>query len=341
MTGVASKCPRMTRFNPVAGLIGTAFVAFACGQPPDGPDQALAYAARVETLLGVEGPSAEATVKFPRRRDRMHTIEPVRVSLGQWSDLEDCEAGGLIAQANSPLGKVRSTFERVRHSHALVAALDHCHDTMTEEEWEAFQPDREQKAAQLDEERWNAFWVSEVVERSLGRTTPLAASLRSGAFEHWTQLLSAVDPEGNGTIDSEQWYTSEAALDKAAGVGEAFQFMVSTTAGLNRVASAIDLSRSRRDVCMRKDREVLAVMRGHYANKLQPLMAKGDATLRGSTQALTTAIASLQPSDGVPSGMRAWVDQWGGNRAFKEYRAATRRHAAAVGRLMDACGEAL
>ena len=341
MSGVAPQDPRWWRFNPVSGVVGIAFAVTACGHPPDGPDQALAYAERVETTLGVEAERAEPVAKFPRRRDRMHTIDPVRVSLGQWSDLEDCEAGALIAQANSPLGKVRSSFERVRHSHALVAALDDCQETMTAEEWAAFQPDRAQKAAQLDEERWNAVWVSDVVERSFGRTTPLAASLRSGAFEQWTQLLAAVSPVDDGSIDSQQWYASEAALDKAAGVGEAFQFMLSTTAGLNRVASAVERSRNQRDTCMKKDREVLAVMRGHYANKIQPMMAKGDTTLRSATESLTNAIESLRPSDGVPVGMRKWVQQWGGNRAFEDYRTATRRHAAAIGRLIDACGEQL
>ena len=333
--------PRFECFYPFAALVGTAMLVAGCDPAASTSDGALGYADRVETELGTASGDSGALVPFPRRRDRIHVIEPVRVSLSQWSDLEDCEAGALIAQANSPLGKVRTAFERVRHSHALIAALDECQGTMSEEEWAAFEPDRAAKAAQVDEERWNAFWVSEAVERSVGRTTPLDASLRSGAFEQWQQLVASITPEERSAVDEAQWYSAEATLDKSAGVGEAFRFMVTTTAGLERVADAVEQTRAERSVCLRKDRRVIAIMRGEYAKKLQPLMARGDVTLRNASQSMAAALKALEPSAGIPSAMKPWAAQWAGNQAFEAYRAATRRHAAAIGTLLTACNETL
>ena len=333
--------PRFAYLYPLAALVGTAMLAPGCDESASTSDGALHYADRVESELGTATGESASLVPFPRRRDRLHVIEPVRVSLSQWSDLEDCEAGALIAQANSPLGKVRSAFERVRHSHALIAALDDCQGTMTEEEWAEFEPDRAKKAAQVDEERWNAFWVSDVVERSVGRTTPLDAPLKSGAFEQWQQLVAAITPEGRRAVDEAQWYNAESTLDKSAGVGEAFRFMVTTTVGLERVAQAVEQTRAERSVCMRKDRRVIAVMRGEYAKTLQPLMARGDVTLRNASQAMATALKDLEPSAGIPAAMQPWAAQWAGNRAFEAYRAATRRHAAAIGQLLIACNESL
>ena len=333
--------PRFGLFYPFAAVVGTAMVLSGCDGSIPVADGALQYADRVESELGTATGEPAKAVPFPRRRDRLHVIEPVRVSLGQWSDLEDCEAGALIAQANSPLGKVRSAFERVRHSHALIAALDDCQRTMTEEEWAEFEPDRAKKAEQVDEERWNAFWVSDAVERSVGRTTPLDASLKSGAFEQWRQLVAAITPGDRRTVDDAQWYGAEATLDKSAGVGEAFRFMLATTAGLERVAQAVEQTRTERSVCMRKDRRVIAVMRGEYAKKLQPLMARGDVTLRNASQAMADALTGLEPSAGVPAAMQPWAAQWSGNRAFEAYRAATRRHATAIGKLLTACNETL
>ena len=333
--------PRFGLFYPFAAVVGTAMVLGGCDGSSPVADGALQYADRVESELGTATGEPAEVVPFPRRRDRLHVIEPVRVSLSQWSDLEDCEAGALIAQANSPLGKVRSAFERVRHSHALIAALDECQGTMSEEEWAAFEPDRVAKAAQVDEERWNAFWVSEAVERSVGRTTPLNDSLQSGAFEQWHQLVASITPEERSAVDEAQWYSAEATLDKSAGVGEALRFMVTTTSGLERVADAVEQTRAARSTCLRKDRRVIAIMRGEYAKKLQPLMARGDVTLRNASQSMAAALKALEPSVGIPSAMKPWADQWGGNRAFEAYRAATRRHAAAIGQLLTACNETL
>ena len=81
---------------------------------------AIEYAERVEEALGLEGHEGTLPIRLPTRSERRVTTEPVKVSFGQWYQLEDCEAGRLIAQANNALGRVRSAFERVRHNRSLL-----------------------------------------------------------------------------------------------------------------------------------------------------------------------------------------------------------------------------
>lgn len=312
-----------------------------CSQTSPSSDIGLAYADRVEEALKVTNASMEKIEIFPDRRDRRHDLEAVRVSFGEWNDLESCTAGGLIAEANSPLGRVRSSFERVRHSQALLNALTDCENTMTERAWTEFQRARDQKAEQLDEERWNAFWLSEPVQQSMGRTTPLEDSLRSGAPSRWLELAKSLEPETSSGLNEEAWYAAEAMLDRTASVGEALRFMQQSTLALERVSNAIEHARATRTNCLERDRKVIALMRGHYAKQLQPLMAQGDQTLRTASEALAHIVERLTPSDGVPSGMQPWSDQWVEQAAFQRYRAAIRGHASQIGTLLKACKETL
>ena len=285
--------------------------------------------------------SLEKAEVFPARRDRRHNLEAVRVSFGEWNDLESCTAGGLIAEANSPLGKVRSPFERLRHSQALVVAFDGCEGTMTERAWAEFQSTRRQKTEQIDEERWNAFWMSEPVERSLGRTTPLKDALRSEAPVRWRELARALQHDGSGNVDVEGWYAAESLLDRTASVGEALRFMQRSTEALERVVHAVETSRADRSNCLERDRKVIALMRGYYAKKLQPLMATGDQTLRTSAEVLAELAEVLTPTDGVPAGMGTWMKQWRDQAAFQRYRASIRNHASSIGELLKVCKETL
>ena len=75
-------------------------------------------------------------------------------------------------------------------------------------------------------------------------------------------------------------------LDRTASVGEALHFLVQTTHALKRVSDAIAASRAGRQNCLERDRKVIALMRGHYVNTLQPLMA---ATLRAQCQPVDAA----------------------------------------------------
>lgn len=312
-----------------------------CSGTSSSPDIGLVYAERVEEALKLPNGAVETLEVFPDRRDRRHDLEPIRVSFGEWNDLESCSAGGLIAAANSPLGRVRSPFERVRHSQSLLNALKDCENTMTERAWAEFQQARKQKADQIDEERWNAFWMSEPVQQSLGRTTPLEDALRSEAPSRWLELYSALEADTNGEVNVQAWYAAEALLDRTASVGEALRFMQQSTHALERVAKAVEQSRATRSNCLEMDRKAIALMRGHYAKKLQPLMAQGDQTLRTASEALAKIGERLTPSDGVPDGMAGWANQWADQAAFQRYRAAIRGHASQIGVLLKACKETL
>ena len=315
-------------------------IAACSGQSQDA-NVGLVYAERVEAALKLPNPDVPPAKIFPSRRNRRHDVEPVRVSYGEWNDLESCAAGGLIAEANSPLGRVRGPFERVRHSQSLLVALHDCRDTMTPGAWAKFQEARTQKADQLDEERWNAFWVSESVERSFGRSTPLEDALRSEAALRWKELTTRLNPGSTGRLNADAWYAAESLLERTASVGEALHFMLQTTQALERVSHAVERSRVDRDHCLERDRRVIALMRGHYAKVLQPLMASGDQTLRVTTETLAGVFEELTPSEGIPPGMTTWAEQWRGQAAFERYRAATRMHASRIGDLLNACNETL
>ena len=292
---------------------------------------------RVEEALGLDNGSANSYLPLPARAERRIATEPVKVSFGLWYQLEDCEAGRLIAQANNALGRVRSTFERVRHSRALLLTMDECRGVLGEKQWSDFAPTLARKADQYDEQRWNAFWLSDAVQSSLGRTAPLETALQSNAPDHWRALADAIDPVEDEAIDADSWYAAESALHRSAAVGEAVRFMVYTTHALNRVSDAIATSREGRETCMRKDKRVVALMRGHYGNELQPLMALGDTTLRVTSEVLEDVVENMAPSEPVSEGMALWKEQWAGQRVFTEYRNATRQHAAAIGRILAAC----
>ena len=336
---VASMRPRKSK--SLGFGIGITLIIVGCSGQSQDADLGLDYAEAVETALKQPKARMKTVEVFPSRRDRRHDLEAIRVSFGEWNDLESCAAGGLIAEANSPLGRVRSPFERARHSQSLLFALEGCEDTMTERAWAQFQAPRKQKMEQLDEERWNAFWLSEPAEQSLGRTTPLNGSLRSDAPRLWLALIKSLESDGQGGLDEKTWYATESTLLRTATVGEALRFMQSTTLSLERVVRAVEQSRLGRTNCLQRDRRVIALMRGHYGKKLQPLMARGDQTIRSSSEALSRVIEELTPSEGIPEGMMAWASQWRKQQAFSQYRGAIRRHASHIGELLSACDETL
>jgi hypothetical protein len=117
--------------------------------------------------------------------------------------------------------------------------------------------------------------------------------------------------------------------------------MVQTTWALERVTRAVNQSRADRSNCLKRDRRVIALMRGHYVNQLQPLMASGDQTIRSTAEVLESISEHLMPSEGVPQGMATWVKQWSSQSSFQRYRQATRDHASKIGELLKACGESL
>lgn len=322
-------------------LIAYTLTAVSCSHGSPKSDVGLEYADRVEAALNLSDSTVEVPEGFPSRRDRRHDLDAVRVSFGAWNDLESCAAGGLIAEANSPLGRVRGSFERFQHSHALAAALNGCEQTMTASAWEKFQKARDQKAEQLDEERWNAFWMSEPVERSFGRTTPLEKALVSEGPLRWRELASSLQPAAGADVSSESWYDAESLLNRTPSVGQALRFMQLTTQALERVAQAVETSREGRVNCSEQDQAVMALMREHYSNRLQPLMASGDDTLRTASEVLAELVHDLTPSEGVPVSMQAWVEQWREQAAFQRYRTATRNHAEAMGKILSACNATL
>ena len=302
-------------------------------------DAAADYAVRVEEALKLQSHAEAEPPRFPPRRDRRHVVDPVRISLGDWHALEACDAGGLIAAANSPMGRVRNPFEQFRHSAMVLGALSACAGTMSPEAWDKFQQPRSEKAAQLDEERWNAFWMSAGVEKSFSRETPFESAVGSQAPEHWRTLLSIAEGGDASLGDTTRWYESEQRLEQGATIGEVLYFMNRTSAGLERVARAVEQTRRGRTACLRADRRVIALMRGYYVKRLQPLMVSADATIRSASEVMTQVLESLEPSAGVPDGMGAWTEQWREGAALERYRAATREHAAQLGYLLETCGE--
>ena len=302
-------------------------------------DVAVDYAILVEEALKLQSHAESTPASFPARRDRRHDIEPVRISLGDWHALESCDAGALIAAANSPMGRVRNPFEQFRHSAMVLGALRTCADTMSPEAWDKFQAPRSEKTAQLDEERWNAFWMSAGVEKSFSRETPFEGAVTSEAPEHWKSLLAVASSDVATLEDTTGWYESERRLEKGPTIGEVLHFMNRTSAGLERVARAVEQTRRGRTACLRADRRVIALMRGHYVNRLQPLMVSADASLRVASEVLADVMDKLEPSEGVPAGMTEWVEQWRDGAGLERYRAATREHAAQLGFLLETCGE--
>jgi len=266
-------------------------------------------------------------------------VEPVRISLGDWHALESCDAGGLIAAANSPMGRVRNPFEQFRHSAMVLDALRTCSGTMTAEAWDKFQEPRSVKESQLDEERWNAFWLSSGVERSFKRESSLEDASAGQAPDHWKTLSTLMVDDGAELSDTDRWYEAERRLEKGPTVGEALYFMNRTSAGLERVARAVEKTRQGRTACLKADRRVIALMRGYYVKRLQPLMVSADSTIRAASEALADVLDTLEPSDGVPSGMVSWAKQWRDGAALERYRSATREHAAQLGHLLETCGE--
>ena len=147
--------------------------------------------------------------------------------------------------------------------------------------------------------------------------------------------------EGPGALSTGEWYSAAQALERSAALGEAIRFMVQTSWSLERVTRAVNQSRTDRTNCLKRDRRVIALMRGHYVNQLQPLMASGDQTIRSTAEVLESISERLTPSEGVPQGMASWMKQWSSQSAFQRYRKATRDHASQIGVLLKACGESL
>ena len=321
----------------VAGLLTLTLAG--CEGEPQVSDVSAEYASRVEEALKLDSHADIEPPGFPERRDRRHTLEPVRISLGDWHALESCDAGGLIAQANSPMGRVRNPFEQYRHSAMVLNALDSCAGVMSPEAWDKFQEPRSEKQAQLDEERWNAFWTSAGVQKSFSRETPFEVAVAGSAPEDWKHLVDFLASPDTDLTDPSHWYESQQRLEKGPTLGAALHFMNRTSAGLERVATAVEQTRRGRTACLRADRRVIALMRGYYVKRLQPLMVSADGVLRTASAVLSEAVEALEPSDGVPSGMAEWTKQWRGGAALERYRSATRAHAAQLGHLLEACGE--
>jgi hypothetical protein len=338
-----SQKPRQCKANPWVWLLSPLIAVLGCGHPPDGPDQALAYAEAVEAALDAPAASQQAVASYPRRRDRRVPIEPVQISLGDWHTLESCAAGGLIAEANSPLGKVRSDFERVMYSRSVLQTAHACEQSLNEKQWAPIAPAMAVKASQYGLERWNAFAVAPTVERSMGRTSTLELALISDAPEHWGRMVEALFPADGEPVDRDAWYAAESALEKSASVGEALRFVLRTTQAFDRVANAVEADRADRNPCLQRDRDVAALMRGHYVNRLQPLMAQGDPMVRRAHAVFGRVASELAPAEGLPPEMASWLAVWSGGEsgAFGAYRNATRRHARVMGELLAACGISL